>query len=80
MFAATGYKMLKYYKETGFESKDFNVLIIGNIVAFVVALLAIRSFVGYVTKHGFKVFGYYRIVVGAAIIVLYMLGYELKIV
>jgi undecaprenyl-diphosphatase len=80
MFAATGYKMLKYYKETGFESKDFNVLIIGNIVAFVVALLAIRSFVGYVTKHGFKVFGYYRIVVGAAIIVLHMLGYELKIV
>lgn len=80
MFAATGYKMLKYYKETGFESKDFNVLIIGNIVAFVVALLAIRSFVNYVTKYGFKVFGYYRIVLGVAIIVLYWMGYELKIV
>jgi undecaprenyl-diphosphatase len=80
MFAATGYKMLKYYKETGFEQKDLNILIVGNIVAFVVALLAIRSFVSYVTKHGFKVFGYYRIVLGIAIIVLYMLGYELKIV
>lgn len=80
MFAATGYKMLKYYYEIGFESKDFNVLIVGNIVAFVVALLAIRSFVSYVTKHGFKVFGYYRIALGLAIIVLYMMGYELTIV
>ena len=80
MFAATGYKMLKFYKETGFASTDLNVLIIGNIVAFVVALLAIRSFVSYVTKHGFKVFGYYRIIVGVAIILLYVLGYDLKIV
>jgi undecaprenyl-diphosphatase len=80
MFAATGYKMLKFYKETGFQAKDLDVLIIGNIVAFVVALLAIRTFVSYVTKHGFKVFGYYRILVGMSIIVLYMLGYELKIV
>lgn len=80
MFAATCYKMLQFYKDTGFNPKDLNVLIVGNIVAFVVALLAIRSFVSYVTKHGFKVFGYYRIVVGVAIIVLYMMGYELKIV
>ena len=80
MFAATCYKMLKFSKETGFASTDLNVLIIGNIVAFVVALLAIRSFVSYVTKHGFKVFGYYRIIVGVAIILLYVLGYDLKIV
>ena len=80
MFAATGYKMLKFYKETWFASTDLNVIIIGNIVAFVVALLAIRSFVSYVTKHGFKVFGYYRIIVGVAIILLYVLGYDLKIV
>jgi undecaprenyl-diphosphatase len=80
MFAATGYKMLKYYKETGFKPEDTNVLVVGNIVAFVVALLAIKSFVSFVTKHGFKVFGYYRIVVGAAIIILYVMGIELKIV
>ena len=80
MFAATGYKMLQYHQETGFQPKDLNVLIIGNIVAFVVALLAIRSFVSYVTKHGFKVFGYYRIILGTGIIVLYLLGYELKII
>ncbi len=80
MFAATGYKMLKFYKDTGFQAKDLDVLIVGNIVAFVVALLAIRTFVSYVTKHGFKVFGYYRIILGMFIIVLYMMGYELKIV
>ena len=80
MFAATAYKMLMFYKDTGFQSKDLNVLIVGNIVAFVVALLAIRTFVSYVTKHGFKVFGYYRIFLGVAIIILYVMGYELKMV
>jgi len=79
MFAATGYKMLKYYNESGFETKDLDVLIIGNLVAFVVALLAIRSFVSYVTRRGFKVFGYYRIILGMIIITLYMIGYDLKI-
>ncbi len=80
MFAATVYKMFKYYQKTAFKPEDLNILLIGNIVAFIVAVLAIRSFVKYVTEHGFKIFGYYRIIVGAAILVLYFLGYELKIV
>lgn len=80
MFAATVYKMYEYHTETGFAASDWNLLIIGNIAAFVVAILAIKSFVNYVTKYGFKVFGYYRIIVGITIIVLYLLGYELKIV
>ena len=52
--------------------------IVGNIVAFIVALLAIKSFIGFLTKHGFKLFGYYRIIVGGAILILYFLGYELS--
>jgi undecaprenyl-diphosphatase len=80
MFAATAYKMLKYHKNVGFTSADFGVLALGNIVAFIVAIIAIKGFIGFLTKHGFKVFGWYRIVVGAAILLLYALGYELQMI
>jgi undecaprenyl-diphosphatase len=49
-------------------------------VAFLVAMAAIRSFITFLTKHGFKVFGYYRIVVGSILLVLYYLGIELSVV
>lgn len=81
MFAATAYKLLKFYKEgIGFEHNQINYLIIGNIVAFIVAMLAIKSFIGYITKHGFRMFGYYRIVVGLIIILLVMFGVDLKVI
>ncbi len=80
MFAATVYKMYKYEKDFGFKAADINIMIIGNIVAFIVAILAIRGFVNFLTKHGFRVFGYYRIVVGLVIIVLYLAGYQMKVV
>jgi undecaprenyl-diphosphatase len=81
MFAATGYKLLKFYKEgNAFGSNEVTLLAIGNIVAFVVALLAIKSFIQFLTKHGFKVFGYYRIAVGVIILVLYFLGIELSVI
>jgi len=54
-------------------------LIVGNVVAFIVALLAIKFFISFVTKYGFKAFGYYRIIVGGIIIVLMLLGYNLEI-
>lgn len=79
MFAATAYKMLKYHKSVGFTSNDISVLAVGNIVAFVVAILAIKGFIGFLTKYGFRAFGWYRIVVGAAILLMYALGYELQI-
>jgi len=50
------------------------LLLLGNLVAFVVALLAIRFFIGYLQKHGFKLFGYYRIIVGAALLLLMATG------
>jgi undecaprenyl-diphosphatase len=58
-----------------FTNQELMLLGVGNVVAFLVALLAIRAFIGYLTKHGFKVFGYYRIVVGLLILVLWALGY-----
>jgi undecaprenyl-diphosphatase len=76
MLAATGYKLLKYYKDYGgFSSNEIKQLAIGNVVAFVVALLAIKFFIGFLKKHGFKVWGYYRIVVGIALLILIYTGY-----
>lgn len=83
MFAATGYKLLKLFLEPGgaeIISQNMSALIIGNVVAFIVAMLAIRFFIGYITKYGFKAFGYYRIIVGGAILILMLTGHNLQIV
>ena len=74
MLAATGYKMLKYQLDVGFSMGDVNVLLLGNVLAFVVALLAIKGFIGFLTKYGFKFFGYYRIIVGLVLIIVLSLG------
>jgi undecaprenyl-diphosphatase len=81
MFAATAYKMLKFYQEGGgFGSNEITLLFVGNLVAFVVAILAIKSFINFLTRHGFRMFGYYRITLGILILVLYYLGVGLTIV
>jgi undecaprenyl-diphosphatase len=81
MFAATIFKVYKFSKEgLGVSDEQINLLIIGNIVGFIVAAIAIRSFISFLTKHGFMLFGYYRIVVGVGIIVLYIMGVDLKLV
>ena len=49
-------------------------LLLGNAVAFVVALIAIKTFISFLTKHGFKVFGWYRIAIGVATLVLVAIG------
>ena len=78
MFAATGYKLFEFYRKGhGFHGNEITLLVIGNIVAFVVAMIAIKSFITYLTKHGFKLFGYYRIAVGLLIIILYFAGIKL---
>jgi undecaprenyl-diphosphatase len=61
------------------DMQNIEMLIVGNIVAFIVALIAIKSFITYLTKHGFKVFGYYRIIAGVVILVLIALGFDLTI-
>jgi undecaprenyl-diphosphatase len=81
MFAATSYKLLKFYLDEGtVSSHEMMLLGIGNVVAFIVAWLAIKSFITFLTRHGFRVFGIYRIVVGCIILVLYYLGVGLTIV
>ena len=61
-------------------SHNLTMLGLGCVVAFVVALLAMKWFVGFLTKYGFKAFGYYRIAVGTIIIVLLLTGHSLAMV
>jgi undecaprenyl-diphosphatase len=78
MAAASAYKLLKDYKH--FNSENIGTLLIGNLVAFIVAMIAIKTFITFLQKHGFKVFGWYRIVVGLILIVLLLMGVDLKVV
>jgi undecaprenyl-diphosphatase len=78
MAAASGYKLLENYQY--FNSENIPVLLFGNLVAFIVALIAIRTFIDYLTKYGFKIFGYYRIIVGTIILALMAFGFELSMV
>jgi undecaprenyl-diphosphatase len=78
MAAASAYEMLKTYKTIGPD--NINLLIIGNIAAFLVAMAAIKGFISLLTRYGFKAFGYYRIVVGLLIIVLLALGVDLNLI
>lgn len=86
MAAATGYSVfLKNWKDaSGNEAKGYELIlastqntvafITGNIIAFVVAILAIKFFIGFLQKHGFMLFGWYRIIVGTALIILILSG------
>lgn len=82
MTAAAGYKLLKLLRDpSGVTMLQENLLtlLIGNIVAFIVALAAIKFFIEYISRHGFKIFGYYRIVVGGLILILLFCGVKLNI-
>lgn len=83
MAAAAGYKLLKLVtnpQSASMLSDNLVTLLIGNLVAFLVAMAAIKFFISFLTKYGFKAFGYYRIIVGLAIIILTYLGYDLSII
>mgnify|MGYP001252648134 FL=1 len=77
MAAAAGYKMYKLLKVPEYAimlKENISVLIIGNVVAFIVAIGAIKFFIDFLTRPGFKAFGWYRIVVGLILIVLLSTG------
>ncbi len=77
MAAAAGYKLYKLIGDplsASMLQDNIRTLIIGNVVAFVVAVIAIRFFIDFLTKHGFKAFGWYRIIVGILLIVLLLSG------
>lgn len=81
MLGATGKKLLDYFQDGGvLSSHEVNMLIVGNVVGFLVAIVAIKSFIGFLTKHGFRLFGWYRIIVGAAIIILLLSGQSLSVI
>jgi len=81
MFAATAKKLYDFFKDGHtITDEEVKVLVLGNMVAFIVALIAIKSFIGFLNKHGFKIFGYYRIALGIILLVLLMSGYKLQIV
>lgn len=82
MLAATGYEVLKLFlsDKSAVLAVNVTTLIVGNVVAFVVALLAIKFFINFVTKYGFKAFGWYRIIVGSAILIMLACGVDLAII
>jgi undecaprenyl-diphosphatase len=61
-------------------SSNIQMLALGNLVGFVVAMIAIKTFIGFLQKHGFKAFGWYRIIVGLVLISLILMGVDLKVV
>jgi undecaprenyl-diphosphatase len=81
MFGATSKKLYDFYKN-GFEisSEQVNLLIIGNIVAFIVAMLAIKYFITFLQTQGFRIFGWYRIIVGGIILILLLSGFDLHVI
>lgn len=82
MFAASVYKLLKGYLSgnLNFTTQELQLLGIGNLVAFIVAMGAIKFFISFLQRYGFKVFGYYRIVIGLIILGLLAAGVDLSVV
>lgn len=81
MFAATAKKLYDFIKDGHvFTGEEIKLLAIGNVIAFIVALLAIKTFITFLEKRGFQLFGWYRIVVGGVIIILFLTGHNLEII
>lgn len=81
MLGATILKGYKLYQGYGIEifRENLDTLLVGNIVAFIVGLLAIKFFISFLTKYGFKWFGYYRIILGMVVLILIFCGVPLTI-
>ncbi|WP_448702787.1 undecaprenyl-diphosphate phosphatase [Mucilaginibacter sp. AW1-3] len=76
MFGATVKEIWDYHKHVSatFTGEQIKFLAVGNVIAFVVAMLAIKSFITFLEKKGFRLFGWYRIVVGVVLLALYAVG------
>lgn len=83
MFGATCLELYKLMSHDGgnvlTQGDNLSLLLVGCVVAFIVAALAIKFFINYVAKYCFVAFGWYRIIVGAAILIMAALGYELTL-
>jgi len=67
MFAASGYDLLK--EKDNIHSEDISILLVGALIAFLVAIVAIKGFIAFLNKYGFKHFGYYRIALGVLFLI-----------
>ena len=76
MLAASAFELLKNFHVVSAE--NIKILLIGNVVAFFVAMLAIKGFISFLTNHGFRLFGYYRIVIGLVILIMLAMGIDLN--
>ena len=81
MMAATLKSIYDVYKDSPevFNTNNLSLLLIGNIVSFIVAYASITFFIGFLTKNGFKLFGYYRIVLGIALLVIHFFVHPLSV-
>ncbi len=78
MFAASAYKLLKDYQVL-LEGNNLYILVLGNVASFIVAMISIKYLMKYLTNHGFRMFGWYRIIVGTVILILVALGIDLQV-
>jgi undecaprenyl-diphosphatase len=80
MFAATAKKVYDFYKHgNAFSNEEIKHLLLGNAVALIVAIVAVKFFIAVLNRHGFKFFGYYRIIAGGIILALYFAGYQMTV-
>ena len=75
--AAALYKLLKNFDSI--RGSEIELLIIGNIISFIVGMVAIKFFIGLITRYGLKFFGYYRIILGVILLLLMAMGNKLEI-
>lgn len=81
MFGATAKSLYDYFKSgNSLNPEQLKLFALGNVVALVVSIIAIKFMISIVLKYGFKYFGYYRIIVGTLIIILYLTGSNLSII
>lgn len=72
MFGASLLKIVKH--GLAFSSSEFILLVIGMVVAYIVSIIIIKFLIGYIKKHDFKVFGWYRIILGIFLVLYYLLA------
>lgn len=75
MFGASSLKLLKYIKDYGlaFSATEIGILLVGCIVAFVVSMLVIKTLLNYIKNHDFKIFGWYRIILGIIVFIYFVM-------
>ena len=78
MFGGSAIKLLKFGFD--FQPAELVILLVGMVVAFVVSMLAIKFLMGYIKKHDFNVFGWYRIVLGVLVLLYFFLPQMLRVV